>query len=225
MCDKKAVWNSNQKKLKELLKNKQRFNEFMDSCLYQHNMVHSSEMSGIEETTLEDDLWEGLTEAAFRTKVNNKGRTIAYGIWHSSRIEDITVNILLADDTQVINSDNWLDKMNVSICDTGNALSPEEILEFSRTINMNELKKYRQAVGRKTIEVLKKLTRDDLNKKIEKGRLKRVLDEGAVLNVEASMWLIDFWGKKNVAGILLMPVTRHNLVHFNESMAAKKKKH
>lgn len=53
--------------------------------------------------------------------------------------------------------------------------------------------------------------------------MQRILDEGAVRNVEAANWLIDFWGKKNVAGILLMPITRHHVVHINESMSAKKK--
>jgi hypothetical protein len=54
-------------------------------------------------------------------------------------------------------------------------------------------------------------------------RLQRILDEGGVLNVEGANWLIDFWGKKNVAGILLMPITRHQMVHMNESMRLKKK--
>jgi len=58
---------------------------------------------------------------------------------------------------------------------------------------------------------------------MEPKRLQRILDEGAVLNVDGAKWLIDFWGRKNVAGILLMPVTRHNLVHINESMNIKKK--
>lgn len=29
---------------------------------------------------------------------DKKGRTIAYGLWHLARIEDITMNILVADE-------------------------------------------------------------------------------------------------------------------------------
>ena len=54
-------------------------------------------------------------------------------------------------------------------------------------------------------------------------RLNRILNEGGVLDVEGSRWLLDFWGKKNVAGLILMPVTRHQLVHLNDSMKIKKK--
>jgi hypothetical protein len=85
------------------------------------------------------------------------------------------------------------------------------------------LRNYRIATGRKTREIIRGLQPADLKRKMEPARLQRVLDEGAVLDVEGEKWLIDFWGKKTVAGILLMPVTRHPLVHLNEAMRLKKK--
>jgi hypothetical protein len=63
-----------------------------------------------------------------------------------------------------------------------------------------------------------------MKRKFRQDMLKRIIDECAVLDVEASNWLIDFWGRKNVSGILLMPVTRHHVVHLNESFSAKKSK-
>ena len=89
---------------------------------------------------------------------------------------------------------------------------------------MQELKNYRIAVGRKTREIIKNLTAEDMKKKFNKASLQRIIDEGAVLDVEGANWLIDFWGKKNVSGIILMPATRHHVVHINESLSAKKKK-
>lgn len=133
------------------------------------------------------------------------------------------MNILVAGDNQVINADNWLKRTNSRICDTGNAMDAKEILEFSSDINMNELRNYRMAVGRKTRKIIQEFEPIDLKRKMDPIRLQRILDEGAVLNVDSANWLIDFWGRKNVAGILLMPVTRHHIVHINESMSAKKK--
>lgn len=124
-------------------------------------MVHFSIMSGIDKKTFEDELWEGLDENTFRTSKNEKGRTITYGIWHSTRIEDITMNLLVAGDKQIFNRENWQERINSKIIDTGNAMSENEIMEFSKDIN--------------------------------------------------------------VAGIILMPVTRHHVVHINESLSAKKK--
>lgn len=57
---------------------------------------------------------------------------------------------------------------------------------------------------------------EDLKKRVEAERLQRIKVEGAV--VEEARWLTDYWGKKTFSGLLLMPATRHNLVHLNESM-------
>jgi len=223
MENKRAIWSSNQKKLREIILKKDKFNEAIELCLEQHRMGHASEMCNSEEKTFDDVLWDGLDEETFRTVTNKKKRTIAYGMWHSARIEDITMNILVADTQQVINSDNWMERINSKISDTGNAMTPEEILDFSNDINMKELREYKITVGKRTEEIIKNLNPEDMKRKTSKEGLKRVLEEGAVLDVEGANWLLDFWGKKNVAGLILMPGTRHHIVHINESMEAKKK--
>jgi hypothetical protein len=48
-----------------------------------------------------------------------------------------------------------------------------------------------------------------------------VQDERAVL--EAASDITDYWGKRTIAGLLLMPATRHNLVHLNEALRLKQK--
>jgi hypothetical protein len=223
MDDKKALWNSQQKTLKDMLLKQDKFDEAIGLCLEQHSMVYPSEMSGINTVTFEDELWEGLSEEAFRSKPSLEDDTVAWNLWHSARIEDITMNILVAGEAQVINTGGWLKKINITVCDTGNAMTHGEIIAFSSDINMQELRRYRIAVGRKTREIIKKFEPADLKRKMEPSRLQRILDEGAVLNVEGANWLIDFWGKKNTAGILLMPVTRHHIVHINDSIRLKQK--
>lgn len=217
------TWNKHLKELREVILKKDKVEESKALAMMLHSMVHSSYVSGIDEKTFEDELLEDLEDETFRTSTNEKRRTIAYGLWHSSRIEDITMNLLVAGDEQVFNSENWKEKINTNIIDTGNALSSEEILEFSKNINIQELKNYRIAVGKKTRTIIGNLTNEDMKRKFDKEKLQRIIDEGAVLDVEASNWLIDFWGRKNVAGIILMPATRHNMVHINESLSAKRK--
>ncbi|MDF2843921.1 MAG: hypothetical protein K0R00_2347 [Herbinix sp.] len=216
-------WNNDIKHLREIIFSPDKLEESIQVALNLHSMVHLGVMSGTELKTFEDELWEGLNEDTVRTSINEKGRTIAYGIWHSTRIEDITMNLLVAGEEQVFNKGNWKDKINTTIIDTGNALSEKEILEFSKFLNIQELKNYRIEVGRRSRELIKQLTIRDMKRKFDKQRLQRILEEGAVLKEDASIWLIDFWGRKNVAGILLMPVTRHHVVHINESLSAKKK--
>ncbi len=223
MDNQRDLWGSKQNLLRNILLKLDKFEEAITLCLEQHAMVHSSEMSQINAVTFEDELWNNLDEIVFRTMPTINDETIAWSLWHLTRVEDITMNILVADADQVINTDNWLEKMQVKICDTGNSMTDEEIIELSSKINMQELRNYRIAVGRRSREMIRNLQPADLKRKMETARLQRVLDEGAVLNVEGANWLINFWGRKNVAGILLMPVTRHHMVHINESMRLKKK--
>ncbi len=98
-----------------------------------------------------------------------------------------------------------------------------EILEFSKNISMQELRKYRITVGRRTREIIQGFKPADLKRKFDAAALKKIFDIGAVSKDDAASWLVDFWGRKNVAGILLMPVTRHHAVHINESISAKSK--
>lgn len=218
-----ALWNPKQALLREIIQKPDNFDEAIKLCLEMHSLIHTSEMSGINIKTLEDELWNGLDEFSFRTMPTIKDTTIAWNIWHLTRIEDITANILIADDTQVITRDHWLDKMNVTVCDTGNAMTDEEIEALSSAIDMNELRSYRIAVGRKTKEIIEQLQVNDLKRKMEPARLQRIFDEGGVLKVEGSKWLVEFWSKKTIAGILLMPITRHQIVHINDSLKLKEK--
>ncbi len=217
------LWNNDIKELRKIILKPDKIQESKSLALSLHSMVHLSIMSGVDKKTFEDELWEGLDENTFRTSQNQKGRTIAYGIWHCTRIEDITMNLLVADDKQIFNRENWQEKINSNITDTGNAMSEDDIMEFSKNINMEELKNYRIEVGRRTRDIVENLSTQDMKRNFDKHRLQRILDERAVLDVKGSNWLIDFWGRKNVAGIILMPMTRHQVIHMNESLSAKKK--
>ena len=186
-------WNDDIKELRKIILKPDKIQESKSLALSLHSMVHLSIMSGVDKKTFEDELWEGLDENTFRTSQNQKGRTIAYGIWHCTRIEDITMNLLVAGDKQIFNRGNWQEKINSNITDTGNAMSEDDIMEFSKNINMEELKNYRIEVGRRTRDIVKNLSTQDMKRNFDKHRLQRILDERAVLDVKASNWLIDFW--------------------------------
>lgn len=130
MMDRKD-WNENLKKLRVLLKSKSTFVQAKDLFMDIHAMVHSSEMSNTETETFKDDIWCGFNETALRKGLNKKGRTAAYGLWHSARIEDITMNLLVAEHKQVIDTGNWIRDIKSTVYSTGNELNVEEILLLS----------------------------------------------------------------------------------------------
>ncbi|MDQ2086982.1 DinB family protein [Herbivorax sp. ANBcel31] len=216
-------WNPKQKLLRNIILKEDKFSKAIDIILDLHSIVHSCDVSSRDIQTLEDQLWDGLDIKAFVTMPTLKDVTIAWNIWYITRIEDLTVNLLIADEIQEFNCKDWSAKLNIKVSDTGNAMTKNEIIDFSLKINLEELRNYRMAVGRRTRNIILNLEPTDMRKKVQKDRLQRIFDEDGVLDVEDSKWLLDFWGKKNIAGLILMPLTRHQVVHLNDSLKLKKK--
>lgn len=215
-------WNPKQAQLKALIADAGKFSEAIKLCLQLHGIVHTADISNNLEASYYDEIMSGLTKEAFTIMPTVKDVTVAWNLWHITRIEDITSNILIQEGEQVLN-ENWHNRLGVAETDTGNAMTDEEILSLSNAIDMGELSNYRKAVGARTRSIIEGLTSADLTRKVRPEGIARILEEGGVTKHPDSLWLLDFWGRKNVAGILLMPITRHQIGHLNDSMKLKKK--
>ncbi len=212
-------WNPKQKTLRELLGKPESFDSAQALCLELHGMVHFRE-PGDTSLSLMEAVRDGLTEAAFR-HVPPKAMSIAWNLWHITRIEDIVTGNLIARADQVFD-DVWLRRLASPIRDTGNALDRPELEKLSGSLNMQALFAYRRAVGYKTREVIKSLSVADLERKPAIADLEKVMGTGSLTAHPDSAWLLDFWGRKTVAGLLLMPITRHQAGHLNDCLKLKK---
>jgi hypothetical protein len=215
-----SEWNAKQKRLTETIRNSDLFDEAKSLFLDMHSSVHFAQMSGRKEATLIDWLWDGLQKNEFAIMPGEKDVTIAWDIWHITRIEDLTINILINENNQILN-DEWLAKLHTHVTDTANAMNDDEIMDFSKSINIGALKEYRIAVGLQTQKIFSKLKSEDMKRKIKSEGLTRIFEEKGVLEHPDSIWLLDFWKKKDVAGIILMPITRHQIVHINDGFNIK----
>lgn len=189
--------------------------------LSQHARLHVAEMAQSEPWSYEDQVLEGLTEGQIRLLPPGVEHSIAWILWHIARIEDVTMNMLVAGRPQILIAGNWLEHLGVTVRHTGNAMKPEEVDELSTRVDLKALRTYRMGVGRGTRQIVKGLKPEDLKRKVSASRLQTLLDEGAVL--PGARGLIDYWGKRNIAGLLLMPPTRHVIVHLNEASRVKRK--
>lgn len=106
--------------------------------------------------------------------------TIAWVLWHIARIEDLTMGILVAGGDQLFNEE-WKQKMNTPITDTGNALYDEEIIDLSEKLNIEKLLHYRNEVAKRTRKIVGNLTSDDMIRKVSSDGLEKILIEGGVI--------------------------------------------
>jgi len=131
------------------------------------------------------------------------------------------INVLVAGMSQLFTSDDWAKKMNVSVIHSANNMNASSIAELSANIDIKALLDYRIAVARRTREIVKILQAKDFKQKVDPCRIKKVLNDGAV--TPEAMEITDYWSKKTIAGLLLMPPTRHCMLHLNEAMRIKQK--
>lgn len=214
-------WNPLQSRLKEIILNKDRFEETRQLLLTMHSLVHSHKVYQGQKPTFMDEIWEDLNDKAFRTMPTEKDDTIAWNIWHITRIEDLTSNYLIAERDQVLD-ESWMKRLNTKICDTGNVMSDPEILDFSAKMNMEALYEYRNEVGKRTREIIESLKTEETRRRVAKAGLDKIEAAGGATQHPDSLWLLDFWGRKNIAGIFQMPITRHQIVHLNDCRRLKK---
>ena len=211
----RQYWNRQFKILQDTWPKPDNFENCIRICLELHAMVHSKASEQECLVSFEDELWEKFDENKFR-QYHAGDQSIVWKLWHLSRIEDMTMNVLIAGRTQVLYDENWYDKLKIVARDTGNAMDEAEMTSMSRTADIDALKEYRKAVAERTRTIIKELKPDDLKQKVDRSRLDQLLMDGSV--VQAAAGLLDYWGKKTSSGLLLMPATRHNLVHINESL-------
>lgn len=217
----RKLWNQQQQTLRTALLRPDEPHQAIDLFLSQHAMVHSGLMAQAGVWSFEDEIWPGLSEEGVRCIPRNCDHSIVWIIWHIARIEDVTMNLLVAGSSQILLRDNWLNRLKITARDTGNAMAEAGVADLSATIDLEALRAYRLAVGRRTREIVQQLQPAALKQKVDPARLRQVRLEGAV--VEAAQDLLDYWGGLTIAGLLLMPPTRHNFVHLNEALRVKQK--
>ena len=150
-------------------------------------------------------------------------KTIAYSLWHIFRIEDIVAHTLINCDEQIFFSGNYNDRMNSPIITTGNELVKNEISDFSKQLDINELYSYISEVKESTDDILRELTYQMLKQRISAERREILQKMNVVSSDENASWLIDYWCGKDIRGLIQMPFSRHWIMHIEASLRIENK--
>jgi hypothetical protein len=221
ISDPKAM-NKQQTVLREAIKEAQPHEQAIQLCLNQHALLHSAKVTSEVIWSYEDEVLDDLDEVIFRRIPKNEEHSIVWCIWHLARIEDTAMNFLVANEAPIYEKENWFEKLQAPFQDTGNEMTIEDIQALSAEINLQTLRDYRVAVGKRSQEIIGGLSATELTEKVDPNRIQKVLDAGAIL--PKSSYITDYWSKRDIRGLLLMPATRHNLVHLNEAARLKRKR-
>jgi hypothetical protein len=214
-------WSANQKELRTLLSSGNKLEQAKEKFILQHEVLHSLRIAEKSNWSFADDVFSNLSESQLRIIPPKEEHSLIWILWHISRIEDITLNILVDEGDQLYLERGWKEKIGSEIHYAGNMISTRDLDALNSSVYPSQLFFYRDAVGKRTREIVAGLTPERCNQKVSPQGLERLVEEGAVL--PESEELLDYWGKRKIYQLLLMPPTRHLLVHLNEANRLVKK--
>ncbi|MGD0877453.1 MAG: DinB family protein [Anaerolineales bacterium] len=217
----RKFWNQQQQTLRQRFITQEDFPRAIEIFLNQHAMLHAASMSQMGLWSFEDEILDGLDVEQLRIIPGNLNHSIAWVVWLITRIEDATMNLLVAGSSQGLMEEDWLERMELPICDTGNGMDATGVAALSAAINVPVLLEYRQSVGRRTGAIVENLQPEDLRQKVESARLGQMNAQG-VLRAQAGE-LLEYWAGLSISGLLLMPPTRHAFIQWNEVVWIKQK--
>ena len=188
-----------------------------DLFLDQHSAVHSAAVGGNKASGAER-AFAGMTEEQMRVRPREDLNSLAWLMFHIARAEDIMVNPVLAGRAQVFD-DGWLGRLGITRRDFGIGMTSAEVTELTRRIQLDALREYRDAVGRRTREVVGGFKEGDWHGEVSAGALEGAAAQGA-FGTRAEALVKAFAGRPRammLSGIALL----HPATHLGEAMTVR----
>jgi hypothetical protein len=192
----------------------------VDFFLVQHASVHSAEVGG--EPSYFDRVLGGLADDELRVRPAKGVNSIVWLLWHMARVEDASVNLVVADGRQVLD-DAWLRRLAISWRHIGTGMTDDEVSELTRRADVAAVRAYRDAVGRRTREVVRTLAPSAWDEPVARADTARAAAAGAF--GPRTGWVegegFKPWQDQSRAARLSGAALRHTAMHLGEAVTVR----
>ena len=185
-----------------------------DMFLDQHAAMHSAAVGG-NKISAAERTFTGLTDEQMRVRPREDLNSLAWLMFHISRAEDIFVNTILGARTQLFDDESWAKRLAIARRDFGIGMTSAEVTELTRQVELDALREYRDAVGRRTRDVVGGFKSQDWEGTVAADAVQRAASEGA-FGVRTEQIVKAFPGRPRSAmlsGIALF----HSAAHLGEA--------
>ena len=184
--------------------------------LLDHARAHSRAVGQAEGGIwISDFTFSGLEDGQMRHRPQEGLNSLAWLLWHMARAEDMGVNLCVAERPQVLESDGWKERLNVARHDMAAGMTDEEVGEFTDAVDIQALRDYRDAVGKRTREVVTAMSPQHFDEQIDAAKIEQAFADGTIS--QNAEWLRGFMDKKTKAFVLGHVGTGHNFMHLGEA--------
>jgi hypothetical protein len=149
-----------------------------DLFLDQHAAMHSAAVGG-NKMSASERAFTGMSDEQMRVRPREDLNSLAWLVWHIARAEDIFINSVLGGRTQLFDDESWAKRLAVARRDFGIGMTSAEVTELTRQIDVGALREYRDAVGRRTRDVIGGFKPQDWEGSVSVEAVQRAAGEGA----------------------------------------------
>lgn len=126
-----------------------------------------------------EGIWQSVPEDLMRQRPQPQVNSIAWNLWHLTRVEDAGLNRFVVDGAQVFDEGDFGQKMNLPWRHQGTEMTFAEVDELNERIDLQGLHDYSRAVQVRTRAVVQAIDPEALDQVLEVGHLRKVvIDEG-----------------------------------------------
>ena len=159
--------------------------------------------------------WKAVPDDLMRQRPHPRVNSIAWNLWHITRVEDSAMNRFIVDLPQVWDEGLWMQPVNVPWRHNGSEMTFAEVDELSQRINLQALHDYASTVHLQTREIIAQLTADSLDETMQEDRLRVILFVEGLAGPRAAGLLENYTGWSKGQVLMNLALT-HSYQHVGE---------
>jgi hypothetical protein len=180
--------------------------EFAQLFLERHAVIYDLRM---------EDIWKSVPKDRMRPRPHPGVNSIAWIIWHLTRVEDAGLNRFVADRAQVLDEGGWMERMNLPWRNNGGGMTFAEVEALSERIDLQALHDYSRAVQARTREIVSQTAQVDLDATLGTERLRLILVNEGLAHSQAER-LIDWYAGWSKGKCMMNFGLTHPFQHLGE---------
>lgn len=139
-------------------------------------------------------IWAEVSPELIRQRPHPRVNSIAWNLWHITRVEDAGINRFVVDRPQVLDEGQWMERMNVPLRHHGTEMTFAEVDELNQKIDLPALHEYSTAVQARTRDIISTLAPGGLDATMEESRLRQIMVNEGLAHSNAEGFIKNYLG-------------------------------
>jgi hypothetical protein len=161
------------------------------------------------------EYWKTVPEEKMRIRPHAMVNSIAWILWHMTRVEDSGLNLFVNEGTQILNEGGWTTRLKISWRHNGGGMTFDEVDDLNQRIDLQALHEYSGAVRIRTREIVSRINLVNLDETLQPERLKVIFGNEGLAHSEVDEQVNWYSGWSKGKCLLNLGLT-HSFQHVGE---------